>query len=85
MLKKSSIKLAVSVYSFTNEYYTRKYSLEDCIQKVSEIGADGIEIVSTQHIPGYPNPDDEFIAHFNYLLDKYELEPACYSLYIDLG
>lgn len=85
MPKENSIKLAVSLYSFTNEYYSGKYTLEECIKRIAEISADGVEIVSTQHIPGYPNPSDDFISHFNCLLEKYELHPACYSLYIDLG
>ena len=81
----NSVKLSVSLYSFTNEYYTGRYALSDCVAKVAEAGAEGLEVVSTQHFPGYPRPTHEFMHYFRDLLDRHGLEPSCYSLYIDLG
>jgi len=50
----ADIKLGVTLYSFTYEYVTGKYSLEDCVREAAELGVDGYEIVATQMIPSLP-------------------------------
>ncbi len=36
-------------------------------------------------VPEYPYPSDEWLEYFAGLLKKYDLEPVCWSAYIDMG
>lgn len=78
-------KLSVSLYSYTKELYTGYYSIENCLEKVAEAGAEGVEIVNTQHLPGFPNPTLKFMEDFRKGMDKLHLQPACYGTYADTG
>ena len=79
------IKLGVSLYSFSSEYINEELSLEDILKSVKQMGYQGIEIVASQMVPEYPYPSDGWISSFRELLTKYELEPVCWSAYIDKG
>lgn len=85
MIDAKRTKLSVTLYCFTKEYHSGHYSLEDCIAKAVEAGAEGIEIVNTQHIEGFPKPKDEFIEKFKSLMQKYGTKPVCYGTYTDTG
>ena len=76
-------KQAVSIYSFTKEFYEGYYSLEDCFRQVADLGIQGLEIVNTQHIDGFPKPSQSFIDAFNELVDRYGLIPVSYGTYTD--
>lgn len=54
------IKRGVSLYSFQEEYFLLKLTLEQCIAKAAEIGANGIEIIGEQMVPGFPKLTDAF-------------------------
>ena len=79
----SGPKISVSLYGFTKELYTGYYTMEQCMEKAAESGADGVEIVNTQHIRRYPTPTPEYLDSFRKLMEKYRLEPACYGSYTD--
>ncbi|HHT91021.1 MAG: TIM barrel protein [Bacillota bacterium] len=76
---------AITLYSFSSDYITGKLSLEDCLKEARDMGFTAIELVASQMIPEYPYPSDEWIAYFKALVAKYDLEPLCYSAYIDMG
>ena len=78
-----SIKRGVSFYSFQDEYFRRKLSVEDCIRVASEIGARGIEIIPEQSIPGYPTLTDEFVDNWFSWMEKYQTTPVATDLFID--
>lgn len=80
-----NIKLGVSLYSFSTEFIHEKLDLEGVLKKARDMGYKGIEIVAAQMVPMYPYPTDEWLAGFKALLEKYELEPVCWSAYIDMG
>lgn len=82
---KRQIELCLTLYALSSEYTTGKYTLEDCLAKAHELGYTGIELVASQMIPEYPNPSKEWMDGFRELLKKYELQPVCYSAYIDMG
>lgn len=82
---KQPIKLGVSLYSFSTEYIHEKLDLEGILKKVHDMGYKGIEIVAAQMVPEYPYPSDEWLLYLKNLLEKYELEPVCWSAYIDMG
>ncbi|MGN1376972.1 MAG: sugar phosphate isomerase/epimerase family protein [Dorea sp.] len=79
------IRLGVSLYSFSTEYIQEKMDLEGVLKKAHDMGYKGIEIVAAQMVPEYPYPSDEWLYMFRDLLKKYDLEPVCWSAYIDMG
>ena len=79
------IKIGVSLYSLSTPFIHGRLDLEGCLKAVHEMGYKGVEIVAAQMVPGYPFPTDEWLYHFRGLLEKYELEPVCWSAYIDMG
>lgn len=79
------IKLGISLYSFSTEYIHEKLDLEGVLKKARDMGYKGVEIVAAQMVPEYPYPSDEWLAEFKDLLAKYELEPVCWSAYVDMG
>lgn len=81
----SNIKLGITLYCFTNEYCTGKFTLEDCIRKAKEIGCEGYEIVATQMIPSYPYVSDEFLGEIKAMSQYYDIETVCYSANMDRG
>lgn len=80
-----NIKLALTLYSFSSEYINKKMTLEDIIAKAKEMGYKGVEIIPAQMAPTYPIVTDEWIDELKGLLKKYDLEPICWSAYIDMG
>ncbi len=81
----SNIKLGVTLYSFTKEYCCGEMSLEDCIRKAKEIGAEGFEIVATQMIPSYPYISDKFLGEIKAISEYYDIVPVCYGANMDRG
>lgn len=79
------IKRGVSLYSFQNDTFLRKMSLEDCIRTCAEIGAKGIEVVGEQSFTGWPEvgmPMAE-IAHWHALMEKHGTHPVCHDFMLD--
>ena len=79
------IKLGVSLYSFSTEYISEQLDFEGILAKAKAMGYQGIELVAAQMVPQYPYPSDAWLAYLKGLLAKYELEPVCWSAYIDMG
>ena len=78
--------LGASLYSFTNEWQQRLYSLDQMVAKVAELGlGPGVEVVGFQSFREYPDVSDEFASHFRDLLDRYELIPSCLGANVDIG
>jgi sugar phosphate isomerase/epimerase len=77
------IKRGVSLYSFQEEYFLRKMTLEDCIRTAGEIGARGIEIIPEQSIPGFPHLSDEFVDTWFSWMEKYGTTPVATDLFLD--
>ncbi|HHV12188.1 MAG TPA: sugar phosphate isomerase/epimerase [Clostridiales bacterium] len=81
----SDIKFGITLYSFSTEYIHEKLDLEGVLRKARDMGYKGVEIIPAQMAPEYPYLSDEWINELKGLLDKYELEPICWSAYIDMG
>lgn len=79
----NKIKRGVSLYSYQQEYYLKEMNLEDCIKAVTEMGADGIEIISEAMIPNFPNPPQEWVNNWFALMEKYNTKPTCYDAFMD--
>ena len=79
------IKIGVSLYSLSTPFIHGELDLEGCLRAVHEMGYKGVEIVAAQMVPEYPFPSDAWLDSFRRLLEKYDLEPVCWSAYIDMG
>lgn len=79
------IKHGITLYGFGNQFLTGALSFDEILKKASDLGADGIELVSPQMVPGHPNPSQEWMDHFTGTCKEYGLTPVCYSVYIDSG
>jgi len=58
------LRTGVSLYSFQEDYYVGRRDLEGCIAAAAELGAEGIETLAEQMMPGFPNLTDEFYQTF---------------------
>jgi sugar phosphate isomerase/epimerase len=82
MTAKANLKLGVTLHSFTSEYITYKWSLEDLFQLTSVLGG-GLEIVGPAHQRGYPYLTDEFERLFKSSVERWGLTPTSYGTYAD--
>ena len=81
--KATPIKRGVSLYSFQEEYFLRKMSLEDIIATTQKLDIPGVEIIPDQMIPGYPNISAEFLKQWHGWLEKYGRTPVCMDMFLD--
>ena len=57
--------LGTTIYSFTNEWLRRMYTLEEEVQKVAELDlGPAVEIVGFQSLREYPDVSDESARQF---------------------
>jgi hypothetical protein len=83
MAKKHSIKRGVSLYSFQEEYFLRKMTLEDIIAATQKLDIPGIEIIGDQMIPLYPNIPEPFFDQWHAWMEKYGRTPVCVDMFLD--
>ena len=81
----SQIKRGVSLYSFQNETFLGKMTLEDCVRTCAEMGANGIEIIGEQSFWGWPEVgvEDAAIADWHALMKKYGTTPVSHDFMLD--
>lgn len=82
----TGISLGLTLYSLTNEWWSRAYDLESLVAEVTrrEVGP-GVEIVGFQSIRSFPDVDDEFVANWRRLVDTYGIVPTCLGSNIDVA
>lgn len=79
------IKRGVSLYSFQNDTFLGRMTLEDCIRHCADMGAKGIEIVGEQTFWGWPEcgmPEDA-IADWKRLMKTYGTVPVSHDFMLD--
>lgn len=81
----SAIKRGVSLYSFQNETFQGKMSLEDCIRTCAEMGANGIEVIGEQTFWGWPEVgvEDAKVAEWHALIKKYDCVAVSHDFMLD--
>lgn len=77
------IKRGVSLYSFQEEFFLRKMTLEDCVAACASMGAYGIESLAEQMMPGFPNLDDAFYDGWHAMMAKYGTVSVCHDMFLD--
>lgn len=81
-----SFRLSTTLYAFTNEWLSRRYTFEQLVERSAALGlGPGLEIVGYQSIRGYPAVDAEFERTFKTLLERHDLEPSCLAANIDFA
>ena len=83
MVANSNIKRGVSLYSFQEEYFLRKMTLEQIVATCSKLDIPGIEIIGDQMIPGYPNIPESFFDKWHSWMEKYNVTPVCLDMFLD--
>ena len=78
-----AVKRGVSLYSYQEEYFLRKLSLEQCIAQAAAIGAKGIESLAEQMMPGFPNLTDAFYDQWQEWMARYQTVPVCHDMFLD--
>ena len=79
------IKLGVSLFSFATDYVKRILTLEDCIRKAAEMGAEGFELVGTIMNKSYPYASDKFLGEIKAMTDAYGIDFVSYGANTDRG
>lgn len=81
----NQIKRGVSLYSYQNETFQGKMTLEDCIRTSAELGANGIEIIGEQTFWGWPEVgvEDAAVANWHELIKKYGCVPVSHDFMLD--
>jgi sugar phosphate isomerase/epimerase len=77
------IKRGVSLYSYQEEYFLRKLTLEQCIAEATNLGANGIESIAEQMMPGFPNLSEDFYAQWHRWMEEYGATPTCHDAFLD--
>jgi sugar phosphate isomerase/epimerase len=79
-----SPQMGSTLYAFTNEFLSRRYSFEQLLEQVArrQIGP-GLEIVGFQSIRGFPVITDEFAARFKALIAQFGLIPTSLAINAD--
>ena len=77
------LKRGVTLYSYQMAFYTRALNLEGLLAESSAIGANYIQLLPEQMVPGFPNPTDRFVDQWFDWMDKYHLVPDTYCQFQD--
>ncbi len=80
----ADIRLGTTLYSLTNEYHSRRYSLELLIRKASELGlGPGLEVVGFQSFRNFPHVSDGDAEHFLSVVGESGLTLSCLGINAD--
>lgn len=81
----AKIKLATTLYSFTNEQRDWGWTTEDCLREIKQLGLDGVEFVASQTFDNYPYVTEKQLDELRNLTERYGLEISSYSAQGDRG
>lgn len=79
----AKIKRGVSLYSFQEEMFLGKMSVEDCISFAASIGANGIEILPEQNMPTFPNLTDAQVEEWKNMVARHDCYFTAYDMFLD--
>jgi sugar phosphate isomerase/epimerase len=80
---KSKIQRGISLYSFQEEMFLGRMSVEDVVAFGASIGAKGIEILPEQNMPTFPNITDQQIGEWLDMLARHGAHFTCYDMFLD--
>lgn len=77
------IKLGVSLYSYQVEYLLGQMNLEECIEAVADMGADGVEILPQSMIPDCFHLGEDFLRKWFGWMEKYGTQSVALDAFCD--
>lgn len=77
------METSVSLYSFQEEFFSRRMSLEDIFAYLSANGIYNIEILPDQMLHGMPTPSRETVEGWHSLLNNYKMKPVCVDFFLN--
>jgi sugar phosphate isomerase/epimerase len=80
---KAPIRLSASLYCYNGDFLAGTMDLEACLADLSDMGAEGVEILPEAHVAGFPNPSEEWVRQWFLWLEKYKLKPSAYDGFVD--
>ena len=79
-------RLGATLFSFTREYLTGGWSLEDCMRAVASLGDEqSVEILDAQHIATYPRLSAESARVFRVAAEDAGVRLSLFGHEVDLG
>jgi hypothetical protein len=79
------VRLAVTSFSFTNEWLARRYTLTQLLRRIAALGrGTGIEVSGYQAWRSYPALSRDDVHMFRRQVEELELEPVALGAYVDL-
>jgi sugar phosphate isomerase/epimerase len=79
----SRISTAVSMYSLQDSYARGRLDLAGALDFVASTGAEGVELISDQMIPGTPHPSEDTVTAWRRALDASGLRPVCNDVFLN--
>jgi sugar phosphate isomerase/epimerase len=77
-------QIGVTLFSLTNEFYSRQYNLEQLLARVAALGmGPGLEVVGFQSFRAFPGVSDADAARFREALARHDLKPSCLAINSD--
>lgn len=81
---KADIRLGTTLFSYTTEFYLRKFSFEQLIEEVARRRqGPGLEVVGFQSFRDFPEVGEETAAKFKSVVGRTGLELSCLGLNAD--
>lgn len=78
--------LGTTLYSFTNEWVSGRYTLTQLLEEVASAGiGPGVEVVGFQSFRGFPNLDQEVVREFRDTVERLGLVPTSLGSNIDIA
>ncbi|MCV2394381.1 TIM barrel protein [Actinotalea sp. M2MS4P-6] len=82
----TGISLGVTLYSFTNEWWSRQYDLTGLVAEVAGRGlGPGVEIVGFQSLRTFPEVDADSVSLWRGLVDRFGIVPTCLGSNVDVA
>jgi Xylose isomerase-like TIM barrel len=78
--------MGTTLYAFTLEWRSGKYTLETMLAEVAKRKlCNAIEVIGFQSIKGFPQVSAEFVKNFRNKMDHYELVPSSLAINADVA
>lgn len=85
-MEHSNIRHCISLFSFSLEWNSGTYSLEQLMAKVHSLRlGPGIELIGFQSLRGYPDLPGAEVNHIKHLFEKYSVQPVCLDADLDVA
>lgn len=78
-----SIKRAVSLYSFQDEYCRKRMDLDEIFSELESLGVEGVELISDQMIKGTPFPSEEELKKWDEVVARHKVIPVINDIFIN--